>query len=208
MATTKRISWQPNRQHDRGSMGETPTVLIHSGVVYPVARDPRCFFAALSELRRRGQISPATVKIILRGCGSEELYRPQLRDLGIDDIVFLEPAISHHNSLVEMLGADGLLVLQAANCNAQIPAKLYECLRSGRPIFAMTDRQGDTAGVLRSEGVDSIAALDSTSEIADGLLRFLSSVRDGSCRTSSGSRHSRKARTKEFADLLDSVVAS
>ncbi len=191
------------RSSDRG-----PAVLVHSGVLYPVARDPSHFFAALSDLRRDGRISPATVKIVLRGCGSEELYRPQLRNLGIDDIVFLEPAISHHDSLVEMLNADGLLVFQASNCNWQIPAKLYECLRAGRPIFAMTDRKGDTAGVLKSEGIDSIAALDSKAEIAEGLQRFLSSVGQGSDRVSSGSRHSRKARTKELADLLNSVSAS
>ena len=37
--------------------------------------------------------------------------------------------------------ADALLVLQASNCNEQIPAKLYEYLRTGRPILC-TDRSG------------------------------------------------------------------
>ena len=193
----------PPRTPDGG-----PAVLVHSGVLYPVARDPTSFFAALSDLRRSGRISPATVKIVLRACGSEELYRPQLRALGIDDIVFLEPTISHHDSLVEMLNADGLLVFQASNCNWQIPAKLYECLRAGRPIFAMTDRKGDTAAVLRSEGMESIAALDSKAEIAEGLLTFLASLKNAGNRVSLASSHSRRARTGELAALLDSVCGS
>ena len=182
-----------------------PTVLVHSGVLYPVARDPTCFFAALSELRRSGEVSPANLRIVLRACGSEALYAPQLRKLGIEDVVFLEPAVSHKESLVEMLGADGLLVFQAANCNWQIPAKVYECLRSNRPIFAMTDHAGDTAALLRSAGVRSIAALDSKEEIARGLMSFLDSLRNRVDQASLPEKYSRQARTRELATLLDSV---
>src|SRR5689334_12215337 len=116
---------------------EGPVVLVHSGLLYPYVRDPKSFFAAVSELRRSGRIAPSTLRIILRASGFEDLYRPQLLDLGINDIVFLEPTISHRESLIEMLNADGLLIFQAANCNLQIPAKLYECLRARRPIFAL-----------------------------------------------------------------------
>ena len=78
-----------------------------------------------------------------------------------------------------MLNADGLLVLQAANCNHQIPAKIYEYLRAGRPILALTDLAGDTAGALQRLGIDTIAALDSTPQIAQALLRFIALVREG-----------------------------
>ena len=44
-----------------------------------------------------------------------------------------------------MLRADGLLILQAANCNEQIPAKLYKYLRARRPIVALTDPQATLA---------------------------------------------------------------
>jgi len=37
------------------------------------------------------------------------------------------------------MAADALLVMQASNCNAQIPAKIYEYLRAGKPILALTD---------------------------------------------------------------------
>jgi hypothetical protein len=182
-----------------------PVVLVHSGVLYPNARDPRCFFSALSDLRRAGEVSPSNLKIVLRASGFDELYRPQLRSLGIDDIVFLEPLISYTNSLVEMLTADGLLIFQAANCNWQIPAKLYECLRAGRPIFALTDRHGDTANVLASEGVESIVSLTSKAEITEGLIKFLSGIRNRDQHTRSVQHHSREARTRELAHLLDSV---
>jgi glycosyltransferase involved in cell wall biosynthesis len=180
-------------------------VLVHSGLLYPSERDPRTFFAAVADLRHAGAISPATVQIILRASGHEDYYRQYLRECGIDDIVRLEAFIPYQQALTEMLHADGLLVFQAANCNHQIPAKIYEYLRAQRPIFALTDPQGDTAKVLQEAGIDTIVALDSQQAIAQGLLHFLVQVRAGRAPIASDhiiARHSRKSRTRELAELL------
>lgn len=186
-----------------------PVVLVHSGVLYPSERDPSSFFQALSDLRRAGQVSASTLKIILRAAGHEDYHRTNLRALGIEDIVSLEPPIPHRRALCEMLEAHGLLIFQATNCNRQIPAKAYECLRARRPIFAMTDPTGDTAALLRAEGVESIVRLDSKEEIAKGLMTFLAMLSNGNeHRRPPVDSHSRKARTRELAELLDSVAAA
>jgi len=194
-------------------MRETPSrnhraLLVHSGVLYPSERDPSIFFAALADLRREGKISPANLHIVLRGSGSEEFYRQQLRQHAIEDIVSLEKSISHHSALEEMLRADGLLLFQAANCNHQIPAKIYEYLRARRPIFAMTDPEGDTARLLKSVGVETIAALDRKDCIAEGLLNFLTRIHEGHATSPADHeilRHSRKFRSQELAALLESM---
>eukprot|EP01034_Spumella_vulgaris_P043100 gene43100-53496_t len=105
-----------------------------------------------------------------------------------------------------MLSADGLLILQATNCNHQVPAKLYEYLRARRPILALTDSDGDTAATLRQAGVDSIAPLDQKDAIIDALPRFLDQVRKGTAPLASAAviaAHSRRARTEQLAQLLD-----
>jgi glycosyltransferase involved in cell wall biosynthesis len=184
-----------------------PAVLLHSGVLYPFERDPMPFFQALAELRRLGKISPSTLKVVLRATGHDELYREPLRNLGIADIVSLEPTIPHNQAVAEMLRAHGLLIFQATNSNRQIPAKAYECLRSGRPIFALTDPTGDTASLLKAEGVESIVPLDAKDEIAAGLMRFLQTLNNGRPpQRPAVERHSRKARTGELATLFDSVL--
>jgi glycosyltransferase involved in cell wall biosynthesis len=186
-------------------LGDGPAVLVHSGVLYPDARDPRPFFEAMAELRRTGRISPSSVKIILRASGYDDVYRPLLRQLGIEDIVSLEPALPYSRALAEMLDADGLLIFQASNSNWQIPAKLYECLRAGRPIFALTDPGGDTAVVLKSEG-GTIVRIDSKTEIAEALAKFLVALRvRKSLPRSPIEKYSRKSRTRELAELLNSV---
>ena len=184
-----------------------PAVLVHSGVLYPSERDPQQFFNALADLRQAGLISPASVRVVLRATGHDEIYRSKLRSMALEDIVCLEPALPHREALIEMLNADGLLIFQAANCNWQIPAKVYECLRARRPIFAMTGVDGDTASVLRAEGMDNIAPLDSKQHIAEGLMKFLAQLNNGTSTVSlEPSHHSRRARTRELATLLQELV--
>jgi hypothetical protein len=184
-------------------------VLVHSGLLYPSERDPRPFFDALAALKRSGAITPRSLRVVLRASGYDETYRPMLAERGIEEIVTLEPALGYREALAELLDADGLLLFQAASCNHQIPAKLYEYLRAGRPIFAMTDARGDTAGVLTDAGVTTVVPLDSEARIAEGLERFLAAIRGGAAPIPGPEtirRHSRRARAGELAALLDSVT--
>jgi hypothetical protein len=183
------------------------TLLVHSGILYPSERDPMAFFAALADLRKSGKIDESKLRITLRGSGSEEFYMNRLRQHGLEHIVFLEKSIPHHAALSEMLTADGLLIFQAANCNHQIPAKVYEYFRARKPIFAMTDPTGDTAALLKSAGVHMIAALDRKEGIKTKFLEFLEQIHQNRPLASDDSArwHTRKARTGKLAALLDSL---
>jgi glycosyltransferase involved in cell wall biosynthesis len=183
-------------------------VLVHSGLLYPSERDPRAFFAAVAELRQAGRIHSSKLKIILRGSGHEDFYRQQLRQNGIEDIVILEASVPYREALVEMLNADGFLIFQASNCNHQIPAKIYEYLRAKRPIFALTDPEGDTAGVLKAAEIGTIVPLDSKEQIATRFLDFLTQVREGCApigKDKAIACHSRKSRTEELVKVLDAL---
>jgi glycosyltransferase involved in cell wall biosynthesis len=186
-----------------------PFTLLHSGVIYPSERDPGPLFEALAALRARGLIAPATFRLRLRAPAHEALLRGMAERYGLADLIEILPHLPYRAALAEMLGADGLLVLQAANCNDQVPAKLYEYLRAGRPILALTDPAGDTAGLLRGHGIDTIARLDDSGEIATGIARFLELAASGRAPRASSERvraAERRQRTAQLADLLDEVA--
>src|ERR1043166_1424165 len=187
---------------------DRPLVLVHSGTLYPSERDPRAFFAALSALLRSGRISAASLRVVLRATYHDAYIQPLIDQHGIGEVVHLAPPIGYQEALEEMLAADGLIVFQATNCNHQIPAKLYEYLRARRPILGLTDPLGDTAGVLRSAGIDTIAALDSEASIRERLIDFLQRLRGGSAPVASWDQvqlFSRRARTQQLTNLLDQM---
>lgn len=192
-----------------GRSGRRPLVLVHSGSVYPSERDPRQLFAALSELYGNGGIKRGDLKVVLRATGNDDYLRGLIVHYGIEGIVTIEPTLPYRAALAEMIAADGLLVLQAANCNNQLPAKLYEYLRARRPILALTDPAGDTAAALRNAGIDTIARLDSQEEIARLLVRFLELLRTQRAPVAGEATvvaASRRSRTIELASVLDAIA--
>lgn len=185
-----------------------PFTLVHSGVIYPSERDPAQLFEALAALSAQGYISADNFNLVLRATAHDEYLGKMIEQHGIQNIVSLLPPIPYRDALSEMLSADGLLVLQAANCNNQIPAKLYEYLRAQRPILALTDPVGNTAEALINAGINSIAPLDSKDEIMQALLRFMALAKNNEAPIASVEKvhaNSRKARTHELANLLDQV---
>ena len=192
------------------ALGEPGQItLLHSGILYPQERDPRPFFAALQTLKARGEVSATTLQVVLRATGSDDVYLPMLVDYGIADLVKLAPSVSYKTALQEMLSADGLLLFQAAMCNHQIPAKLYEYFRSRRPIFTLTDPVGNTALALRLAGVDQIVNIANEQDIEQGLRVFLKGLHDACAsgvRPEVAELNSRRARSSELARLLDEVT--
>ena len=184
--------------------------LLHSGVLYPQERDPRPFFTALAALKADGRISAQGLQVVLRATGSDSLYQPMLAQLGIADIVRLEPVIAYREALREMLRADALLLFQGSVCNHQVPAKIYEYYRAGRPILALVDHRGISARMLRDAGVPEIADIASADEIAarlSDLLAALAAGRRGGVSREVAGRHSRQSRSAELARLLNRITA-
>ena len=199
------------RESGEGDVNRSLVTLLHSGIVYPSERDPTQLFAAIAALKDRRAVDSKRLRIILRASGNDRELSRQIDSSGIGDIVKLEPAIDYVSALREMICVDGLLILQASNCNAQVPAKIYEYFRARRPILALTDPLGDTARTLRTAGMGIVAPLDSQGAIEAAVVRFMIEVKEDSWkRMSSASieRYSREAQTKLLGELLDSLCNS
>jgi glycosyltransferase involved in cell wall biosynthesis len=183
--------------------------ILHSGIVYPSERDPTHLFRALRSMLDDGRLKPGGLCIRLRASGHEEVLKRLIDEHGVDQIVQLMPPIPYREALAEMIRADGLLVLQASNCNEQIPVKLYEYLRCGRPIIGLTDPLGDTAALLRKAGMTSIASLDSCEAIASVLWKFTEELGDGTAATPNMDyvkTPTRKRRTEALVGVLDELT--
>jgi glycosyltransferase involved in cell wall biosynthesis len=207
----RRADKAPHEDTARSRRPDEPITILHSGVVYRSERDPSHLFAAIASMKRNGLVSSSRLRIVLRASGHESEYQRDIERLDISDIVNLAPPVDYLAALQEMLSADGLLLLQASNCNAQVPAKLYEYVRSGRPILALADPAGDTARTLRHIGIGLIASIDSAEQIERALLQVLDQVQNGTGTQPTPevvARYSREAQAKQLAGLLDAAASA
>ena len=181
--------------------------VLHSGIVYPSERDPTQLFAALAALKSHAPAAYAQLRIRFRAAAHEGLLRQLAEKFAVAAAIEIVPLIAYRDALAEMLAADGLLLLQAANCNEQIPAKFYEYLRAGKPILVLADPAGDTAEAARKAGLQSIAGLDDPKGIERVFQKFLADPKQGTLPTAETVRNSsRRGRTAQFAGLLDSIT--
>lgn len=193
----------------RAPLNPGAVTLLHSGIVYPAERDPTALFAAMRRMADAGAVRGDNFRIRFRAAGHEDLLRELAKRNRVEDLVEILPPVPYRAALEEMVRSDGLLVLQASNCNEQIPAKLYEYLRAGRPMVGLTDPEGDTAGALRHAGVDAIARLDRAEEIAALLTRFAADVRTGRARVphpAAVAGASRREAARALAAILDTAT--
>lgn len=182
--------------------------LLHSGIVYPSERDPTQLFAALRLLKKADKPHYEQLRIRFRAPVHSALLKRLANEHDVGEAIEIAPPLPYREALAEMVRADGLLILQATNCNAQIPAKLYEYFRARRPILALTDPVGDTARVVRDAGIDAIAPLDEPRAICDLLKRFVGDGREGTLPDEAAiGRASRRERTRALATLLDRMQA-
>jgi hypothetical protein len=158
---------------EREPLNPGAVTLLHSGIVYPAERDPTALFVALQQLKASGHIQEGKFKIRFRAATHDALLITLAKSNGAEAFIETCPPIPYREALEEMLRADGLLVMQASNCNEQIPAKIYEYMRAHRPILGLCDPQGDTAGILYSAGINKVASLDSPDAISELILEVV-----------------------------------
>lgn len=184
-------------------------VLLHSGIVYPQWRNPQLLFRAIRQLADAGHPAVQRLCVRFRAAAHDAFIAQLASEENVTDFIELLPDVDYIEALTEMMSVDGLLLLQNAECNAQVPAKFYEYLRAGKPILALTDRRGDTAGLLGGHRGHRIADLTSVADIKAALAAWLAEPPDAAGRREPSPAVvacSRRARTGQLADVLNSVL--
>ncbi len=181
-------------------------VLLHSGIVYPEWRNPRQLFRALRRLTDTGDAQAGRLLVRFRAPVHEAFLQHLAREEGVQEFIDIAPELDYIDALTEMLAAQGLLLLQSAGCNDQVPAKVYEYLRAGHPILALTDPRGDTAGVVAAHPGHFLADLESADDIARALREWLAALAAGRQRVPNAAGCSRRGRTAQLARLFDEIT--
>lgn len=148
--------------------------MLHSGILYGEGRNPDAFFEAVHSYLGENDIN---LKVMFRGCGYEKPIMDSIFNYNLNGLVSLGSPVSYSDAIAEMIQSDILLLFQGEVYNRQIPAKIYEYIRSGRPILALTDQDGETARFLKDWDGVYIADLKSSDSIKKALKEIINDVK-------------------------------
>ena len=150
--------------------------IVHVGELYR-GRHPGLILDSLNRLITRGALVPGSLRLSLIGPSSDDTIPniDVLRRLAEAGVVEYVPSLMpQEKARLIACQADALLLLQPQS-DVQIPAKLFEYIRIGRPVLAFIRRGSPTEDILDRSGIPhrSIYPNDSPEEIDAKLLAFL-----------------------------------
>lgn len=118
--------------------------------------------------------------------------------------------VPHPEALAEMVAADALLLVVGAGAPGRdgavvagtLPGKVFEYLRSGRPVLLLGDPQGDAAQLLRRHGRGWVADETQPAQIAEALARMMAAPAPPAPPGADVTRFERRALAGELAAFL------
>jgi glycosyltransferase involved in cell wall biosynthesis len=178
--------------------------ITHTGAFFG-KRDPRPFMEALS---RSG---PEVVARFVGGLRTADREWAEAR--GLADRIEVLPHVPRRRALELQRDSEALLLLlpEAGGRGKTVPSgKIFEYLAAERPILAAVPPDGVAAQMVREAGAGVVVPPDDVESISaalDGLVkRWQAGALDGPpLDPALKERLSRKTRTRELADLLESL---
>jgi hypothetical protein len=173
----------------------------YSGVLYPNGRDPIPLFKAIAQLVDNNQLNIDNFEVIFQGSGTGEKFNNLLEELKINNIIKFMPSVPYVDSLHNMVNADALVLIQDQVFNLQVPGKLYEYIRTGKSILAITPNESATAEVANRAHNSFIAT--EANAIAQQILQIIN--REIAVSAISVESFSRYSKTQEFSQILNGI---
>jgi hypothetical protein len=162
-AWEKKISVIPTGFNDELFTRDTFPPLPKFSVVYPgnhfceQGRYGECFIKAIDEWIRLSPQLKEKVEFVFMGKRDYELLR-QRAAMAHPEVIRVEPFMSHRACIQTILSSHMCVVNTVGN---RIPDKVYECMRAGKVILALTDAGSDLENLMRHySGGISVPAQD------------------------------------------------
>jgi glycosyltransferase involved in cell wall biosynthesis len=148
-------------------------VFLHLGSIYG-GRRIDTFLQAIAMLTKSGRLDPKSFQLVFQGdlspgfVASSDLSVAHLVETGCLEF---RPRVSWEKAQ-DVLWSSDLLLLFQGDHQLQVPAKFYECLQTGIPMFAVA-QEGALTDLLSSTHSGLWASPDDAANIAERFLEVL-----------------------------------
>ncbi len=182
--------------------------MLYTGRLTP-PRSPLDFLAGLKKALARNQLLKKELKVLFVGSYSQENVSA-LSDPGLEGVVdYLGPA-SHCSAVTYQLQCDVNVLLMAPTDSFAVPGKLFEYIRAGRPILALSPA-GEARNIVERNRLGLIVEPWDHDGISRAILRLHEMWRNkslGAFRSSAAvyQEYDRRNLTQKLSMLLDECV--
>lgn len=176
--------------------------LYYSGVLYSHGRDPKPIFSALASLQLEGEINEENFELIFQGAGDGQDFHYTLNELGIVNLVKFIPPVPFINALSNMMQCSALLLIQDERFHNQIPGKLYEYLRTQKPLLVKSPTGSATQSLAANHA--GVVSCYTEAESKSALLAIIEQQHSEIKRNLDG--HSRENKARQLHNALIALV--
>lgn len=148
-------------------------LFLHIGSLY-AQRRVDTFCHAMGRLVQSGRLRPGSFRVVFLGDTDPKLAvaaRESAPELFACGSIEFRPRVSWHEAQEFLWQADYLLLFQG-HLRLEVPAKFFEYLPTGKPMFASV-KEGALTDIVEATGCGVHADPDDTNEIAASLERLL-----------------------------------
>jgi glycosyltransferase involved in cell wall biosynthesis len=193
-------------QEGQAPTGETLR-LLHAGQLNP-ERPARPFLEGLRRFLDRRPEAAARLRVRFVGPAYARDREAAAR-LGLEPCVAFEPPVGHRRIVAEMLASHLLLLLEQDSERGALilPGKIFEYLRSGRPILGLLPAGGAAWRLIESLGAGRCLRPGDREGIADELERHFERLSRGEAPVAGAPRealaaYERRALTRRWVELF------
>lgn len=149
-------------------------LLAHIGTMYP-GRHPNLLLESLERLTKRGIVKPGALQIFISDINTATMPNLELYERMVKEgaIVFGKERVPRSEALRITQEADLLLLLDLTPGpeSHQVPAKVFDYVRAGRPILLFTSHNSPTEMIVQNCGIPNrIVYRDDTHERIDQMV--------------------------------------
>lgn len=179
--------------------------ITYTGVFYK-ERNPAPLFRALNFLFREQPLLRNDIQVICIG-KQRSFVRNLIEENNVNDIVITIPNLPHKKSLSYLLGSDVLFLNTVEN---YVPGKVYEYLRSKKPILALVPKDTTVAKIVSSTKSGVVINPTNTEEIKNAIFEMYEKYKKGTLKLDREDdsviyQYERKELTRKLAGVFNEV---
>lgn len=172
-------------------------------------RTPKFFLQAVNEIIRSDFIDDAELNFI--GWSASLIKTSVMKYITQNICINISEYVNHDQIFRELARASVLMLIIGKKVGeGEIPGKLFEYIRSAKPVLALSPKVGAAADLIRQTNAGIIVDPEDVEEIKNAVEKLYTEWKQGTLAVKPNrtqiKRYERRALTKELVDIIENKV--